>query len=866
MSSGESNALFLGESSASLSDGDAISSRPAPMSRRSFVASAAVASAGAAAAFALGGCGGNRSQQTGEEVQLGPVSKDVWTHCASACGSACALKCHVTDGRIVYVEGDSDALLGVPEASGDSNGAQSAADFRATDASKGESAQTKTSSKKSTNELPQMRACLRGRTINTWLSNSERLSVPLKRTGERGSGLFQEIGWDEAVQIMADAITQTREEYGNSSIAILEGAGVRAGMFRANPIRRLMNLCGGYLELTGTYGSAQMDAASKFTYGEAGFGSSYSTLEPGQLVVLFGASPAETSIGGAGQAYELINAMRQKNVEVVCIDPRMNDTVSGLGAEWIPIRPGTDAALCAALAYELITNGWVDREFLRTYTIGFTDATLPKNKRGKNASYEAYILGDGSDATPKTPEWAARITQVSAGTIRRLAKRMAQASHCFVTQGFGPQRHSNGELTARAIMTLPLLLGQVGHAGGNCGRPAGTSGFNLRQLPIGLNSVRAKLPVFMWAQAIKNPQKLTAVNAGLSGVDAPKNGIKLLFNYASNLLAGQHADVNGTLDTLRDETRCEYIFTIDVVMTPSALFSDLVLPDLTSQEQISITSDGPFDDVRAIVFGEAVVDGPGISRGIYDVCWDLAVALGVDIAYSEGRYRETWTRDLYTKMTLENKKLPTWNDGYAKGVYKRKPKQIVSLSKFIQKPEENKLPTESGKIEIYSAKLASIARRWDTAKQDVIHPLPIYAPGFESHESVTKEYPLQIIGFHCKANVNSTYTDNDIITAATMRMAWINPIDAKARHIKDGDAIRICSARGELQILAKVTSRIMPGVVAIPQGSSYAGANNPEAKHPVDLGGCINVLTLDRPSPLAHGSSQGSIVGQVKKV
>lgn len=102
--------------------------------------------------------------------------------------------------------------------------------------------------------------------------------------------------------------------------------------------------------------------SSFYTYGEAGgYGSNYQTLQDNELVVMFGSSPVETRMGGTGQGNNLVYAREKHNLRIINIDPRLNDTAAGDNTEWIPIRTGTDAALCAALSYEIINNGWLTK-------------------------------------------------------------------------------------------------------------------------------------------------------------------------------------------------------------------------------------------------------------------------------------------------------------------------------------------------------------------------------------------------------------------------------------------------------------------------------------------------------------------------
>lgn len=144
----------------------------------------------------------------------------------------------------------------------------------------------------------------------------------------------------------------------------------------------------------------------------------------------------------------------------------------------------------------------------------------------------------------------------------------------------------------------------------------------------------------------------------------------------------------------------------------------------------------------------------------------------------------------------------------------------------------------------------------------MIDPLPIYTPGFESYQDpLNKQYPLQLTGFHYKSRVHSTYGNVDVLKAACRQEMWINPLDAQKRGINNGDNVRIFNDRGEVHIEAKVTPRMMPGVVALGEGAWY----DPDAKR-VDKGGCINVLTTQRPSPLAKGNPSHTNLVQVEKV
>ncbi len=168
----------------------------------------------------------------------------------------------------------------------------------------------------------------------------------------------------------------------------------------------------------------------------------------------------------------------------------------------------------------------------------------------------------------------------------------------------------------------------------------------------------------------------------------------------------------------------------------------------------------------------------------------------------------------------------------------------MALADFRRDPVKNPLPTPSGKIEIFSPALRAMN------KPDTIPTVPKYIREWESpFGPEAKAYPLQAFGPHTLARVHSTMEKVDWLEEAFPQRVFINPVDAAARGLQNADAVRIFNARGEMVIPCRITPRIRPGVVAIPQGAWWA----PDEKG-VDRGGSINVLTSARWTPLASPS------------
>ena len=809
------------------------SATKAKVSRRSFIKGSALAglglAAGGSSAVSLFGCSQPDSQTTENDGAGLPMEESsiVWTHCAVNCGSTCALQCHIKDGEIAWIESDNTGSSDMDQ--------------------------------------PQLRACLRGRSLRRWLQSPDRINYPMKRVegSKRGEGKYEQISWDEAIDLIASELTRIREAYGNEAVHVAYASGVSSGIMGSSVVNRLINLTGGCVNTYGTYSSAHISAAATYTYGGGNYGSSFLTLQDNQLVVMFGNSPADTRMGGGGHTHDLAWMREEKSLEIINIDFRLNDTVCGQGGEWIPIRLGTDGALCAALAYEIITNGWADEEFLHTYCVGYDEETLPESAKGKNKSYKDYILGTGYDMVAKTPEWASPITQIPVAKIKELAEKIGTTKPVYICQGYGSQRHSNGEITSRSIMILPQLIGQIGLPGTSDGRREGKSGFALSTFPAGENPIQTSMPFFMWPDAIKRGTEMTSLNAGLRNAESLSANFKFIFNYGGNCLTNQHSDINGTHDLLSDDSLCEFILTSEVFMTDSAKYSDLIIPDLTLQEQYSISANGYADNMEAVIYGSPVYEPKFERRGIYEVCTDIAEKLGVKDEFTDGgKNREDWLKQLLEQSRENYPELPDWETGMAQGVWKRTPEPVISLKAFVEDPIANPLPTDSGMIEIYSEKLAEFSETWELAEDEVISPIPEFDPGFESYVNLTEEYPLLISGYHYKAHTHSSYSNNAIIEAAAPHAAWINPIDAEERGIADGDTLRVFNDRGEIRIKAKVTPRIIPGAIAIPQGKWHEADMDGDR---IDYGGNINTLTIYRPTPLAKANPQHSNIGQVEK-
>jgi Tat-targeted selenate reductase subunit YnfE len=523
--------------------------------------------------------------------------------------------------------------------------------------------------------------------------------------------------------------------------------------------------------------------------------------------------------------------------------------------------------LVAGLAHVLISENLVDQPFLDRYCVGYDEKTLPADAPS-NGHYKAYILGLGEDGVEKTPQWAAKITGIPAARIIKLAREIGSAKPAYICQGWGPQRQANGELTSRAIAMLPILTGNVGINGGNSGARESTYTITIERMPVLTNPVKAQISCFSWTDAIVRGPEMTARHDGVRGQEKLNVPIKFIWNYAGNTITNQHSDINKTHDILQDDSQCEMIVVLENFMTSSAKYADILLPDLMTVEQEDIIPNDYAGNMGYLIFIQPATAAKFERKGIYEVLSEVARRLGPEVhqKFTEGRTQAQWLQHLYAKMQARDPLLPGYEELRSMGVYKRKDPNghFVAYQKFRQDPAANPLKTPSGKIEIYSGRLAEIASDWQLEKDETISPLPVYASTFEGWDDpLRKTYPLQMFGFHYKARTHSSYGNIDVLQAACRQEVWINPLDAHSRGIIAGDQVRIFNGRGEVHVEAKVTPRIMPGVVAMGQGAWHQADMSGDR---VDHGACMNTLTTHRPSPLAKGNPQHTNLIQIEKV
>lgn len=648
--------------------------------------------------------------------------------------------------------------------------------------------------------MPSLKACVRGLAQKDVVYAPDRLTKPLRRTGKRGEGKFEPVSWEEALGTVTEELQRVKSTYGNSAIFLMGYSGSISplqGMGKA--ARRFFSLFGGCATWWGITSYEAALFSSMVTFGTAFTGATRDNFLHSRLILLWGFDPVVTRFG-PDMVYYLGEA-KKAGARIVCIDPRMNQTSKALGQEWIAVRPGTDTAMMIAMAYVMITENLYARRFIETHTLGFEE-------------FSEYVLGT-EDGLAKTPAWAEKITGVKAEAIKALARDYATVKPAALLAGWAPGRSAFGEQYQRAASVLSAMSGNIGITGGYAAGGVG-------RVPMGFLKEVLPLPGDL-TPTVHISDIYKVMMEGRSG--GYPCDVKLLYIVGCNLL-NQFLNVNKGIEALQ---RPEFIVVHERFMTPTARYADLVLPVTTSMEGVDIGQ--PWSGSPYFTFLNQAIDPVPETKSDLKIFSELAGRLNLE-GYNE-RTDEEWLRS-FVKATAD---LPDYESFRKKGFHQMDlPEPWVAFRTQVEQPLT--FPTPSGKIEIYSRKIAEM-------NNPLLPPVPKYIESWEgANDPLTARYPLQLVSPHAKTRVNSQFDNVASLKALADDRLWLSREDAASRSIVDGDRVKVSNDRGTMIATVKVTDRIMPGVVSFDAGAWY----RPDEQGR-DLGGCVNVLTRDEKSP-----------------
>ena len=659
----------------------------------------------------------------------------------------------------------------------------------------------------------------------------------------RGAEPFVALGWDEALELVADELTRVKESHGNEAIYASSGWGSAGSFHQARgQLSRFLNLFGGFVDQVTNYSfGAAMVIVPRIVGSMSpvvGPVNAWPTIvENTELMVLFGGmAPKNSQVNQNGVgAHDLADwhaRARAAGTRYVCISPMRDDAAAALDAEWIPIRPNTDTALMLGLAHTLMAEDLHDRAFLERCCTGF-------------ARFEAYLNG-AADGRPKDADWAAGITEVPADTIRGLARRM-RAARTLIGVSWSIQRADHGEQPYWMTVALAAMLGQIGLPGGGFGFGYGAMhGIGGARhpvappsLPTGANAVESWIPVARLADMLLDPGGSYSFN----GEARTYPDIRLVYWCGGNPFHKQQ-DLNRLL---RGWSRPETIIIHEPWWTPAARRADIVLPCTTTLERNDIAASN-FD--RFLLASQRAIAPVGEARDEYEIYAALAGRLGFREAFTEGRGEMDWLRHLYDvfrqRASGVGVEMPGferfWETGFVELPAPRDPP--VPFADFRGDPDAAPLKTPSGKIEIYSETIAGFG--YDDCPG---HPVWL-EPAEWLGGAAAGRHRLHMISNQPRARLHSQLDCGDVSRAAKVagrEPLRINPEDAAARDIADGDIVRVFNDRGQCLAGAVLTDALRPGVVELATGAWYDPVDASEPGS-LDKHGNPNVLTLDKPT------------------
>ncbi len=677
----------------------------------------------------------------------------------------------------------------------------------------------------------------------------ERVLYPMRRVGPKGPAslrqgragapvsppsTFERISWDEALDEIAHRFRRIIAEYGLESILPYSYGGTIAALNGASMDRRFFH----------RLGASQLERSICSSAGEEGLKSVIGIklgTEPEQFahsryIIAWGSNIHGNNV----HLWPFIEEARRKGAKLVVIDPYRTRTAKC--ADWyLPINPGTDAALALGLMHVIIKENLFDADYVSRYTIGFEDL---------KARAEQY-----------PPEIVAQWTGISADDICKLAREYASQRPSVIRVNYGIQRSDRGGMSMRAVTMLPCLIGSWKEIGG--GLQLSLSG------SFGLNKEALEMPELM-KKALGRPARvvnMVQLGKALNSLTAPP--IQALFVYNSNPAAvcPNHNEV------IRGLKRPD-LFTVvhEQFFTDTTDYADIVLPATTFFEHKDLqTSYGHY----YLQVSNQAIDPVGECRSNVEMFRALAVRMG----FEDECFRETvdsmidralesphpWLQGI-TRERLEREHRVRLNFAAAapKGAVesqgvtaslKRCPDTnldtksnfpTASTAPFLPFAQGN-FPTPSGKAEFCSEAL----------KRQGLDPVVAFTPPDESrHGSKAAGFPLELLARKPDNHLNSSFAN---LPSVRQMEPWIgdlemHPSDAEARGIRNGDQVRAFNFRGEIVLRARVNGSVSPGVVAasLDWARFSPGGTN------------INVLTSEKLTDMGNAATFYSVSVEVE--
>ena len=686
-----------------------------------------------------------------------------------------------------------------------------------------------------------------------WLARRE-----MSDRAQRGREPFVEVSWETALALVAGELARVRSAHGAEAIFGGSYGWSSAGRLHhaRTLVRRFLFAGGGCVDQAGNYswGAAQFLLPHVIGTYEPVSGRVtdwQSIVGHSQLIVAFGGlalKNGQVSSGGGGEhSMEMwLRRAKAAGIDFVVVSPTRDDAPAMLDAQWIPIRPNTDAALMLAMMHTLLAEDLHDGEFLAHYCHGFEQLR--------------HYLEGKPDGVPKSAEWAASITGIAAATIRELARRSA-GCRTLLTCAWSLQRAHHGEQPYWAAIALASMLGQIGLPGGGFAFGHGSiNGVgNPRpdvpgpEMHTGANPIKRSIPVARVADMLLAPGTQYEFN----GKRGTYPDIRLVY-WAGGNPFHHHQDLNRLRSAWQKPAT---IVVHESMWTATARHADIVLPATTTLERNDI---GGSSRDRFVLAMHRAIAPMAESRNDFDIFRELAARGGFEAAFTEGLDEMQWIERIYARQQQACSALDItlpdfdefWQQGYAE--LPRPARDLVLFEAFRADAERHPLQTPSGRIELYSDTIA----RFGYAD---CPPHPAWLPPAEwLGHTESKRWPLHLITvqppdrLHAQMDSGSVARANKIVGREKIRL---HPDDARARGIQAGDVVRVFNNRGACLAGAAIDDGVLSGVAAMATGAWFDADDDTLERH-----GNPNVLTPDiGTSQLAQGTSALSMLVEIEK-
>ena len=796
----------------------------------------------ATAATGLVACGGSRQAAS---FAYEPYPRDdelttVVTSCAHNCGARHMLVAHKKGDVIVRLSTDDGSYQGDPYGT-------------------------------DTEEVPQVRACLRGRSYRARLYSPERLLYPMKRVGKRGEGKFKRVSWDQALGEIADQMVHLKNTYGPTAILDQSYAGASYGVLHKSD--QIEGLLARFLGMFGCRTSSWSvpsyqgtTFSSRITFGTIEDGNEDDAFAHTKLMIMWGWNPAYTFHGG--NTFYYMRLAKQRGCKFVLVDPQYTDSAAAYDAWWIPIKPNTDAAMLAAMAQHIFAQNLHDQAFIDRFTLGMDAGTMPDWAADKE-NFKDYLLGT-YDGQPKTPEWAEPICGVKADDIKKLAELYATTRPAALKASWAPGRNAYGEQYNRMAAALQAMTGNIGILGG-CAEGVGKA-WHAEAVAYPYDQYSnvwyASIKSDRWAHCVLNYPTVSREEIGLwprgDNLDGVIPNIKGIFWQGSDWF-NQLTNINKEIEAI---DKLELVVCMDSTITPSGIWADYLLPIATHFERHDVAL--PWYKGHYYIHRPKVIEPMGESKSDFQVFTELAYRLGFGPGYNPKANRgyfdnpdavdEAYLSEWWVNRVMHHQHAEIgWDEFKRRGVYKFRLKE-PHVAFRAQIKDGVPFATPSGRIEILSTTLAQTT---DWTKTQYGYEIPYIPKWVEPWESLNhpkaKEYPFHLISPHPRWRTHSIFNNIPWLRETFSQETTLNASDAARLGVQTGDTIEVWNDRGRVVTPVYVTERCMPGVAVLHEGAWMdLDANG------VDLSGNPDFLTDDNPSP-AGAFAYNTVLVNIKK-